>query len=51
VLGNARCSEKLGDLPAAIAAYNEYLKLQPGSPVALQVAELESKLTAQTLEK
>ena len=51
VLGKARCSEQLGDLPAAIAAYREYLKLQPGSPVALQVAELESKLTAQTVEK
>lgn len=49
VLGKARCSEKIGNLPDAIAGYKEYLKGQPNSPVvALQVAELESKLAGQT---
>ncbi|HEU4345448.1 MAG TPA: tetratricopeptide repeat protein [Candidatus Binatia bacterium] len=48
LLGKARCSEKTGNLPDTIAAYKEYLKGQPNSPVTLRVAELESKLAGQT---
>jgi predicted negative regulator of RcsB-dependent stress response len=47
LLGKARCSEKTGDLKNAVAAYREYLKAQPTSPIALQLRELESKLAAQ----
>jgi predicted negative regulator of RcsB-dependent stress response len=46
VLGKARCSEALGDTAGAIAAYKEYLKDNPGSPMAIKLAELEAKSTA-----
>src|SRR5262245_41097406 len=42
-LGKARCAEQNGDLKAAIAAYKELLKENPGSPYALKLAELEAK--------
>ena len=40
-LGKARCAEKLGDTQTAIVAYKEYLKENPGSPLAIKLAELE----------
>ena len=41
-LGKARCAEQLGDRPMVIAAYKEYLKDNPGSSIALKLAELEA---------
>lgn len=45
VLGKARCHTAVGDHGAAIAAYQQYLKENPNSPIAtrlmLQVAELQ----------
>jgi hypothetical protein len=43
VLGKARCAEQLGDIPAAIAAYKDYLKESPGLPWSVKLAELEAK--------
>jgi len=43
LLGKARCAEALGDTAGAIAAYKDYLKENPGSPLAIKVAELEAK--------
>lgn len=43
LLGKARCAEALGDTASAIAAYKDYLKENPGSPLAIKVAELEAK--------
>lgn len=43
MLGKARCSEALGDNAAAVAAYKEYLKENPGSSLAVKLAELEAK--------
>jgi predicted negative regulator of RcsB-dependent stress response len=43
MLGKARCAEELGDTNTAIAAYKEYLKENPGSPLAIKLAELEAK--------
>jgi predicted negative regulator of RcsB-dependent stress response len=45
MLGKARCSETLGDNAAAVSAYKEYLKDNPTSPLAIKLAELESKHT------
>ena len=42
VLGRARCAEQLGDKAMMIAAYKDYLKDNPGSPLALKLAELEA---------
>ena len=42
LLGKARCAEQLGDKPMMIAAYKEYLKDNPGSSLALKLAELEA---------
>ena len=41
-LGKARCAEQLGDRPTVIAAYKEFLKDNPGSSLALKLAELEA---------
>lgn len=46
ILGTARCAEQLGDTNVAIAAYKEYLKENPGSPLAVKLAELEAKSSA-----
>ena len=46
MLGKARCAEQLGDTQAAIAAYKEYLKENPGSPLVIKLAELEAKVPA-----
>jgi predicted negative regulator of RcsB-dependent stress response len=47
VLGKARCYTTIGDNKSAIAAYQQYIKENPTSPVAarlmLQVAELQTK--------
>ncbi len=43
ILGKARCSEALGDNAAAVTAYKEYVKENPGSPLTVKVAELEAK--------
>ena len=48
VLGRARCAEQLGDTQTAIAAYREYLKENPGSPLTIKLAELEAKVPATT---
>jgi hypothetical protein len=42
LLGKARCLEKIGDTTAALAAYKEYVKDQPGSIISAKIAELES---------
>ena len=42
ILGKARCAEQLGDKPMMVAAYKEYLKDSPGSPLAIKLAELEA---------
>lgn len=44
ILGKARCAEELGDTNTAITAYKEFMKENPGSPLAIKVAELEAKL-------
>lgn len=52
LLGKARLSERAGDLKSAIAAYREYLKDNPDSPVKLQISALEAQLgSAPTLAK
>ena len=47
VLGAARCYTAMGDGKSAIAAYQQYIKENPNSPIAarlmLQVAELQTK--------
>ena len=50
-LGKARCAEQIGDIKTALAAYKEYLKDNPGSPVALQIAELEAKAATKPVGK
>jgi len=50
-LGKARCAEQIGDIKTALAAYKEYLKDNPGSPVALQIAELEAKIAGKPAGK
>lgn len=47
ILGKARCSEQIGDTKAAGAAYKEYLKDNPDSPLAVRLAELEAKTAGQ----
>lgn len=42
MLGKARCAEQLGDKTTAIATYKEYVKENPGSPMALKLTELEA---------
>ena len=42
LLGKARCAEQLGDKAMMIASYKEYLKDNPGSFLALKLAELEA---------
>jgi tetratricopeptide (TPR) repeat protein len=51
IMGRARCAEQLGDVKAALAAYNDFLREQPGSLLSLRVAELEAKLAAQPAAK
>ncbi len=51
IMGRARCAEQLGDVKAALAAYKDHLREQPGSLLALRVAELEAKLAAQPAPK
>jgi len=51
IMGRARCAERLGDVKAALVAYNDYLREQPGSLLSLRVAELEAKLAAQPAAK
>jgi predicted negative regulator of RcsB-dependent stress response len=54
-LGEARCAVEIGDLRAGIAAYRQSLKDQPESAfatyVTVQIADLESKLSAQADQK
>ena len=47
ILGKARCAEQIGDKAAAIAAYKDYVKENPGSPMGLKLTELESASGAQ----
>jgi len=42
-LGRARCAEQIGDIKTAVQAYKDYLKDNPGSPMALKLTELEAK--------
>ncbi len=51
IMGRARCAEQLGDVKAALAAYKDYLREQPGSLVSLRVAELEAKAASQPAAK
>jgi hypothetical protein len=51
LLGKARCAEQLGDTKTALQAYKDYVKDNPGSPMAVKVAELEATSTTQTLPK
>ncbi|MGH7795923.1 MAG: tetratricopeptide repeat protein [Candidatus Binatia bacterium] len=51
MLGKARCAEELGDSSTALTAYKEYLKENPGSPLAMKVAELEARGTAAPASK
>jgi|SRR6185503_3718319 len=51
MLGKARCAEELGDINAAIAAYREFVKDNPGSPLAIKLAELEAKITVAPPQK
>ena len=51
IMGRARCAEQLGDVKAALVAYKDYLREQPGSLVSLRVAELEAKLAGQPAAK
>lgn len=50
-LGKARCAEELGDTQTAVATYKEYLKDNPGSPLALKLAELEAKNSQRAVGK
>src|SRR3990172_10627265 len=51
MMGRARCAEQLGDVKAALVAYKDYLREQPGSLVSVRVAELEAKLAAHSAGK
>jgi predicted negative regulator of RcsB-dependent stress response len=51
ILGKARCAEELGDTGTALAAYKEYVKDNPGSPLIVKVAELEAKAPAAAASK
>ena len=51
MLGRARCAELAGDNNAALAAYKDYLREQPASPISLRVAELEAKAAARPAAK
>ena len=55
VLGKARCYTTIGDNKSAIAAYQQYVKENPNSPIAarltLQVAELQTQSEPQTTAK
>lgn len=46
-LGKARCAEQIGDIQTAMAAYKDFLKENPGSPLAIKLAELEAKTSHQ----
>ena len=47
----ARCAEALGDSQTALQAYKDYLKDNPGSPLALKVTELEVKSSSPSVSK
>jgi predicted negative regulator of RcsB-dependent stress response len=55
VFGKARCYTAIGDNKSAIAAYQQYVKENPNSPIAaritLQVAELQTKAEPQPTVK
>ena len=51
LLGKARCAEQLGNKAMMIAAYKDYLKENPGSPLGLKLAELEVSNTVQPAAK
>jgi predicted negative regulator of RcsB-dependent stress response len=55
VLGKARCYTAVGDIKSAVAAYQQYIKENPNSPIAgrlmLQVAELQTKIEPQPTVK
>ena len=50
-LGKARCAEQIGDIKTAVQAYKDYLKDNPGSPMALKVTELEAKSSSPAASK
>jgi len=45
------CAEALGDSQTALQAYKDYLKDNPGSPLAVKVAALEAKTASPTTTK
>jgi predicted negative regulator of RcsB-dependent stress response len=55
VLGKARCYTAVGDIKSAVAAYQQYIKENPNSPIAprlmLQVAELQAKAEPESAVK
>ena len=55
VLGKARCYTVVGDIKSAVAAYQQYLRENPNSPIAarlmLQVAELQAKAEPESAVK
>jgi predicted negative regulator of RcsB-dependent stress response len=51
MLGKARCAEELGDTSTALAAYKEYIKENPGSSLAVKVAELEAQSASRPAAK
>jgi len=51
LLGKARCAEQLGDKALLIATYKEYVKDNPGSFVALKLAEIEGVNTSSSAAK
>jgi len=51
IMGRARCADQLGDVKAALAAYKDLMREQPGLLVSLRVAELEAKAASQPAAK
>ena len=55
VLGKARCYTAVGNIKSAVAAYQQYIKENPNSPITarlmLQVAELQTKTETETAVK
>jgi hypothetical protein len=51
MLGKARCAEQIGDKTMVIAAYKEFVKENPGSYLALKLAELEAETSVKAPAK
>jgi hypothetical protein len=51
LLGKARCAAQLDDKTMELAAYKDYVKDVPGSPLALKVAQLEAAAVSRAAAK